>query len=146
MIQTAFGLLKNHLRNLTLIPANDKDFSLQKQAAILVHLKRLIEDANLSLPAGRGAGKKRLLEDINPEWQTRHTVILDNLIDYGLLEVQIASDERSLIRISPDWIKTLLDFFLGFPASGLDPDLVQKIPHLPYAIDLSLIMGINHDR
>ena len=112
-----------------------------EQVTILVRLKRLLEDANLPLPAGRGAGKKRLLEDINPEWQTIHATIVDTLIDYGLLEVQITSDERSLIRISPDWIKVVLDFSLGFPPSELDPDLIQKLPHLPKAIDVSLLIN-----
>ena len=145
LIQTVFGLLKNHLRNLALIPAKDKEFSLPEQVAILVRLKRLLEDANLSLPAGRGAGKKRLLEDINPEWQAIHALILDTLIDYGLLEVQTTSDERSLVRISPDWIKVVLDFSLGFPPMGLDPDLIQKLPHLPQAIDASFLMEVSHD-
>lgn len=141
LIQTVFGLLKNHLRNLTLIPVKDRELSLPEQVTILVRLKRLLEDANLSLPAGRGAGKKRLLEDINPEWQTIHATIVDTLVDYGLLEVQITSDERSLIRISPDWIKVVLDFSLGFPPSELDPDLIQKLPHLPKAIDVSLLIN-----
>ena len=129
------------MRNLTLIPVKDRELSLPEQVTILVRLKRLLEDANLSLPAGRGAGKKRLLEDINPEWQTIHATIVDTLVDYGLLEVQITSDERSLIRISPDWIKVVLDFSLGFPPSELDPDLTQKLPHLPKAIDVSLLIN-----
>ena len=145
LIETIFGLYKNHMRNLALITAKDVDFSLVEQIISLVRLKKLLEDANLSLPTGRGAGRKRLLEEINPQRQKYHISILNTLIDYGLVELQVISDERSLIRISSEWNKAVLDFGLGYSPSGLDPDLVNNLPHLPLVVDLSKLVEVMHD-
>lgn len=146
LVETMFGLLKNQMRNLALIPAKEDEFSLTEKAIRLVQLKKLLEDADLSLTTSRGAGRKRLLEDIDPQRQKYYPAIFDTLVDFGLLEIQTTRDERTtLVRLSSDWAKALLDYSLGFPSSGLDPDMVERIPHLPKAIDLSLVVEVSHD-
>ena len=143
LTETVFGLLKNQIRNLALIPGKDNDLSLTDKITTLVRLKKLLEDANLSLATGRGAGRKRLLDDVDQQRHKYYQAILDTLIDYGLLDILITRDERiSLARLLPEWAKTLLDYSLGFPSSGLDPDLIRQLPQLPKPIDLSLALEV----
>lgn len=134
-INLVFGLLRNHLRNLGLDTNEEKDLQVVEQVILLVRLKKLIEDANLVLPAGRGAGQKRLQEDLNPEWKSISMHVLQTLIDHGLLETQTSNQDRILYRISPEWIKPILDTCLGYPSSDLDLDLKEDLPCLPEAID-----------
>ena len=145
LAETMFGLLKNQIRNLALIPVKDKDLSLTEKITTLVRLKKLLEAADLTLATGRGAGRKRLLDDIDPRRHKYHTSILDILVDYGLLEFQKTRDERSLACLSSEWAKAMLDFSLGFPSSGLDPDMVQNLPQLPKPVDLSNFGEVNDD-
>lgn len=146
LVETMFGLLKNQMRNLALISAKEEEFTLTEKAIRLVQLKKLLEDADLSIATSRGAGRKRLLEEIDSRRQKHYASVFNVLVDFGLLEMQTSRDERTtLVRLSSDWAKALLDYSLGFPASGLDPDMVEQLPHLPKAIDLSFVTEVSHD-
>ncbi len=145
LAQTTFGLLKNHLRSLALIPPKEVEFDLPQQVILLVRLHKLLQEANLTLPAGRWSGRQRLNEDIDRLRLSQQREILQTLLDYGILETQTLANQREQVRISARWIREMLELGLGFSPGGLDNDLLERLPRLPQALDWMALQEVAHD-
>lgn len=142
--QTVFGLLRNHLRNLGLLPDQESDISLPQQLVLLTRLRKLITEAGLDLPAGRWTGMQRLQAEIDRSRAGYFDVVFEPLLDYGLLETQTTANQRQQCRIRSEWIEPLLEISVGLRPSGLDVDLLERLPKLPAALDLSELQEVGH--
>ena len=135
LLETTFGLLKNHMRSLTIIQSREDIYRLPEQAVALVRLHKLIENTDLALPGGRWTTRKRLEEAVDPDRLPKHWELLQTLLDYGVIETHQAANDREQIRISQPWIFDLLTLSLGHDPLGMDVDLVARLSKIPEALD-----------
>jgi len=141
LAQTTFGLFKNHLRSLALIAPKENEFDLPQQMILLVRLYKLLQEANLSLPAGRWSGRQRLDEEVDRQHLPVQREILQNLLDYGILEIQTVANQREQLRVNARWINELLELSLGYSPGELDKDLLERLPRLPRILEWSNSIG-----
>lgn len=137
-LQLTYGLLRNVLRSVDISLADGEDSDMQEQAVALATFLNAMRTTTLAYSLGARTTERRTLEAVDPAQHDEARRYLHHLLDHGIVE-RFTQTQGDRLRVSYDWVESLVATALGHQVSQWDLDLRQELPHLPHPISQQVL-------